>query len=87
MKTIQAFLLIMLLPVAVVIAQVEQDFICLTDMSETQAKQFSKQLVLPNNDGQFLTANGTLRILVVFAEFENYDETDSQGRPASVITT
>lgn len=33
-------------------------------------------MLLTNNDGQFLTANGTLRILVVFAEFENHAEED-----------
>jgi hypothetical protein len=80
MKTIQLLLLWMLLPVGLAVAQ-EPEFICGTEMSETENKQLFKQLLLTNNDGQFLTANGTLRILVVFAEFENYNEEDQYGRP------
>ncbi len=81
MKTLTTFVLLcMLLPVGLAIAQ-EPEFICGTEMTETQNKQQSNQLFLTNNDGQFLTANGTLRILVVFAEFENYNEEDEKGRP------
>ncbi len=31
-----------------------------------------------DGDGLHLTANGELRVLVIFAEFGNYDETESK---------
>ncbi|MDR9410750.1 MAG: hypothetical protein RI573_18040 [Balneolaceae bacterium] len=80
MKSINLILLMALLPIGMANAQ-DPEFFCATDMTETQNKQLFNQLLLTNNDGQFLTANGTLRILVVFAEFENYNEEDQYGRP------
>ena len=79
MKTIN-LLILLLFPVGLAVAQ-EPEFICATELSETQNKQLFNQMLLTNNDGQFLTANGTLKILVVFAEFENYNEEDTKGRP------
>jgi len=49
------------------------DFICGTEFGESHSKTI-KPKTLPNTDGLFLTANGTLRMLIVFAEFDNRSE-------------
>jgi len=50
------------------------DFICGTEYEEQLTKNSLNAKILPNNDGQFLTAKGTLRILIIFAEFDNRSE-------------
>jgi len=57
-----------------VVSAKEQDFVCGTIFEEPLSKVSTKSKTLPNSDGQFITANGTLRMLIVFAEFEDKSE-------------